>query len=123
MKLLLDVHFSPAVAAQLRRRGHDAVSAADDPQLRQVTDERLLECAVDSGRALLTNDAKDLLPIVAEWARSGREHLGLLLTSDRSMPRTHAGIGNLVATLDALLSQHPEPQALRNRVVWPAPEH
>lgn len=120
MKLLLDVHFSPAVAEQLRTRGHDVIAAVQDRELRQVSDRMLLERAVADGRALLTNNVKDLVPIAADWIRSGRDHLGLLLTSDRSMPRTHDGIGHLVGVLDQLMTQHRDDQALRNQILWPA---
>ncbi len=120
MKLLLDVHFSPAIGEQLRERGHDVIAAVEDPELRQVDDERLLECAVQDARALLTNDAKDFVPLAGEWERSGREHFGLVLTSDRSMPRTRAGIGQLVVVLNTLMSQHPTLGALHHQIVWAA---
>lgn len=120
MRLLLDVHFSPAIAEQLRTRGHDAIAAAQDRELRQLSDQRLLERAAADGRALLTNNVKDFVPIAADWARSGRDHLGLLLTSDRSMPRTRHGIGQLVTVLDDLMAQHPDDHALVNQVLWPA---
>ena len=118
MRLLLDVHFSPVIAAQLRRRGHDVRAAAEDPVARRLTDEALLEHAVDTVSALLTNNARDFVPIVQVWARAGRDHLGLLLTSDRSMPRDRAAIGRFVTTLHALLSEGPGHAALENRMVW-----
>lgn len=120
MRLLLDVHFSPAIAEQLRSRGHDAIAAAQDRELRQLPDQMLLERAAANGRALLTNNVKDFVPIAADWARSGREHPGLLLTSDRSMPRTRHGIGQLVTVLDDLMTHHPNHDALTNQVLWPA---
>lgn len=119
MRLLLDVHFSPAIAQRLRDRGHDVRATAEDPSARQLSDDALLEHAVDLTSALLTNNARDFLPIVGQWARSGREHYGLLLTSDRSMPRDRLGIGRFVVMLDALMSQNPADDALKNRVIWP----
>lgn len=121
MRLLLDAHFSSLIAEQLSRRGHDVIAAAADPVLRQLPDERLLEVAVRERRALLSNDAKDLVPIAAEWARSGRDHHGLLLTSDRSMPRDRSAIGRFVIALDRLMSENPDENALMNQVLWPKP--
>ena len=121
MRLLLDVHFSPIIAEQLCRRGHDVRAAAADAVARQLSDEALLEHAVDTTSALLTNDAKDFLPIVARWVRAGGDHFGLLLISDRSMPRDRLRIGRLVVTVDAVLSQHPAVDSLKNRVIWPKP--
>ena len=121
VRLLLDVHFSLLIAVQLHERGHDARAAADDALVRQLPDEALLEHAVAGARALLTNNARDFLPIVGQWARAGRDHCGLLLTSDRSMPRDRERIGRFVVTLDALLSQHPDEGAYTNRVFWLTP--
>lgn len=121
MRLLLDVHFSPMIAAQLRVRGHDVEAAADDDTARRLSDETLLEHAVAEGRALLSNNARDFLPIVGEWARGGRQHFGLLLTSDRAMPRDREKIGRFVTTLDSLLGDHPTEEAFKNRVIWLKP--
>ncbi|MEX2619913.1 MAG: DUF5615 family PIN-like protein [Egibacteraceae bacterium] len=121
MKLLLDVHFTPVIAEQLRDRGHAVRSAADDTVTRQLSDEALLGHAVGHASALLTNDAKDFVPIAGEWARAGRRHLGIVLTSDRRLPRTRTAIGRFVITLDALLSQHPDDEALRDRLIWLKP--
>lgn len=56
MRLLLDVHFSPVIAAQLGECGHDVLAAdtaADDAVARRLSDEALLEHAVDKASALL----------------------------------------------------------------------
>ncbi len=121
MRLLLDVHVSPLIAAQLGERGHDVRAAADDARVRQLSDDALLEHAAAGARALVTNNARDFLPILGQWARAGRDHYGLLLTSDRSMPRDRNGIGRFVVTLDALLEQHPDEGAFKNRVFWLTP--
>jgi hypothetical protein len=119
--LLVDGHFSPLVAAPLHEREHDMRAPADDARVRQLSDEALLEHAVAGLRALLTNNARDFLPIVGQWARAGRDHHGLLLTFDRSMPRDRKRIGRFVVTLDALLSQHRDEGAFQNRVFWLTP--
>lgn len=91
MKLLFDVHFSPTIADQLRGCGHDVIAAVQDRELHQVNDHTLPERAAVDGRALLTNNVKDLMPIAADWIRSGRDHFRLLLTSDRVCPAPATG--------------------------------
>ena len=86
MKLLLDEHYADDIAAQLRAAGHDAVTVCERA-LKGTDDESLLVLAVSEGRALLTNNARDFLPLVGRWAASGDDHCGVLLTSDSSMPR------------------------------------
>ena len=121
MRLLLDVHFSPVTAALLSERGHDVWAAVDDARVRQLSDDALLDHAAAGARALVTNNARDFLPIVGQWARAGRDHYGLLLTSDRSMPRDRNGIGRFVVTLDVVLEQHPDEGTFKNRVFWLTP--
>ena len=38
-RLLLEEMFSPAIAAELRERGHDVIPVADRPDLRAKADE------------------------------------------------------------------------------------
>ena len=118
MKLLLDVHYSPAIAEQLRKRGHDVVAAAGDDVLRRLSDHELLATAVAEQRALLTNDAADFVPLVQQAAEAGDRHYGLVLTSDRAFPRSTGAIGRLVGALEALLAAHPAVDALADATAW-----
>jgi predicted nuclease of predicted toxin-antitoxin system len=117
VKLLLDEHYTNETAVQLRAVGHDAVTVVERG-LRGTDDEPLLEHALSDDRAILTNNARHFLPIVRRWAVSGREHCGLLLTSDSSMPRNSGTIGVYVRTLRALMDANPGPRALANQVRW-----
>lgn len=116
MKLLLDEHYANEIAVQLRATGHETVTVSE--RLNGTDDEPLLALASSEGRALLTNNARDFLPIVARWATSGRDHCGLLLTSDSSMPRGKDSIGLYVATLSELMQANPGARALENQVRW-----
>jgi hypothetical protein len=40
-RLALDEMFSPAIAAELRDRGHDVIAVADRPDLRAKSDEEI----------------------------------------------------------------------------------
>ena len=117
MKLLLDERYANEIAVQLRAAGHDAVTVSERG-LRGMDDEPLLALAASDDRALLTNNARDFLPLVARWAASGEQHCGLLLTSDASLPRGKHSIGVYVETLRALMDANPAPRALANRVHW-----
>ena len=104
MKLLLDVHHSPAVAERLQLDDHDVLAAADDPALATMPDEDLLRAAAQQGRALVTENARDFDPIVRAWAAAGEHHAGVVFTSPR---RYHRGSRsyprNLVEALRRLL--------------------
>jgi predicted nuclease of predicted toxin-antitoxin system len=102
VRLLLDAHYSPKVAEQLTARGHDAVAAAADTTLRRLPDRELFAYAVAERRALVTNDVADFIPLAQQAAAAGEHHCGLVLTSDRSLPRSKRGIGRLVRALDGL---------------------
>ena len=117
MKLLLDEHYATAIATALRAAGHDALTVAE----RSVTgmdDEPLLALAASEDRALLTNNVRDFLVIVGRWATAGRDHCGLVLTSDRGMPRDKGTIGRYVKSLRALMDENPGSRALANQVRW-----
>jgi predicted nuclease of predicted toxin-antitoxin system len=117
VKLLLDEHYADDIAAQLRAAGHDAVTVCERA-LKGTDDESLLVLAVSEGRALLTNNARDFLPLVGRWAASGDDHCGVLLTSDSSMPHAKNTIGRYVEVLSALMTANPDARALLNQVRW-----
>jgi hypothetical protein len=84
-------------------------TAADDLRLAELVDEELLRCAAADGRALVSEDAKDLGRIVRQWAAAGGHHAGLVLTSTRRFHR--GGVAypeNLIASLTRSLDSPPE---------------
>jgi predicted nuclease of predicted toxin-antitoxin system len=117
VRLLLDEHYSDQIAVQLRAAGHDAVTVSERG-LKGTDDETLLSLAASDARALLTNNARDFLPLVGRWAAAGDHHAGLLLTSDASLPRAKRTIGRYVEVLGELMAAHPEPGALQDQVRW-----
>ncbi len=118
MRLVLDEMYSPQIASQLRSRNHDVVSVSERPDLMGRSVEELFAAMAADNRAIVTNNAADFMPLLQRAAADGVDHAGLLLTSDRSLPRTKAGIGGYVAVLDELLSAHPEANALHNQLRW-----
>lgn len=118
MKLLLDAHYSPAIAEQLRKRGHDVVAAGERPDLRALSDAELLVRAVAERRALVTNNAADFVPLIQRVAEVGDHHFGLVLTSDRTFPRSTRAIGRHVRALEHLLRAHPADDGFADTSVW-----
>lgn len=117
MKLVLDEMYSPQIAAQLRRRGHDVVHAAE-LGLAGRPDSEVFAAIAAQGRAIVTNNADDYVRLFRQAAADGVDHAGILLTSDRSLPRRKATIGRFVRVLDELLASNPSDDALRHQLRW-----
>lgn len=118
MKLLLDEHFSFRIAEQLRKNGCDVIAVGERSELLHLDDEALLRWASRSGRALVTENVQDFLPIHAAFLNHGEDHCGLILTSTRKFPRSVGGFGALVAALVRVMSVHPASSWLRSDVYW-----
>lgn len=110
--------YSPRIAEQLRRRGHDVVSAGERADLAGATDANLVAAMTVEQRAIVTNNVADFVGLLNRALAAGEEHPGLILTSDRSLPRTLGGIGAIVRALHGLLREHPGDAVLRNEVRW-----
>jgi hypothetical protein len=118
MRLLLDEHFSPQIAAQLRRRRHDVIAARADDNLHGLTDAALLAHASAQRRALVTENVAGFVELHRAAVITGRQHYGIIFTSPRRFPRTTRAIGRLVVALDARLDAKRPPDALLNQVWW-----
>jgi hypothetical protein len=118
VRLLLDEHYSPEIARQLRTRGHDVVAVAERADLVGLGDDELLRRMAQEQRAILTNNVKDFVPLSSRAALERDDHFGLLLTSDKSMPRRNDAIGRVVDALDAFLQCHQAEHSCRNQVQW-----
>jgi Protein of unknown function DUF82. len=121
VKLLLDEQYSPRIAEHLRARGYDATAVVAQPALAGLADWRLIAAAREEGRALLTENVRDFLPIATELARTGTPHSGITLANGRRFPRSRDGTGRLVEALHDLLVAHLQDDALADRVVWLGP--
>jgi hypothetical protein len=117
VRLALDHHYSPVIAAPLRERGHDVVAIAERGWQAEA-DEHLLALCAGEGRALLTNNVADFIVLARAWRASGRIHAGLVLTSDASLPRVRGTIGLFVERLDLLMTSRSEDEALADQVHW-----
>lgn len=118
MKLLLDEHFSPEIARQLQRLGHDVLTARDLPTGRGATDAELLSLATAQGRAIVTENVVDFIELHRAAVVTGRRHAGLIFTSPRRFPRTKRAMGRLILALDALLVAYPGDGQLDSQTLW-----
>ena len=118
MRLLLDEHYSPQIALELRKRGHDVASANERAELSGLRDRELWKLASAEDRALVTENVADFMPLVREAAAEGSRHPGVVFTSPRSLPRGLRTIGLYVKRLESFLVDRPDDDALANQVWW-----
>ncbi len=95
--LYTDADVAADLAAEIRTRGYDAVSALEKGR-RYLDDEPQLEYATSEGRAILTHNQRHFEPLHRKWASEGREHAGIILSLQ--MP-----IGELLRRMLRLLDQ------------------
>ena len=118
VKLLLDEHYSPIIARQLRGRGHDIAAAQERDDLRGLGDREFFSRATAEGRALMTEDVGDFIPLAREAAAAGERHFGVLLASVGSLSRRKRAVGDVIERLDDFLSDRPADDALADQVAW-----
>lgn len=121
MRLLLDEHFSPRIAVQLRDRGWDVVAARYLAAGRGRSDADVLDHAVRERRAVVTENVADYVALHRSMVVIGSHHFGLVFTSARRFPRTARAVGRLVGALDALLAERRADDALADQTWWLEP--
>jgi hypothetical protein len=122
VRLVLDEMWAPAIAEQLRSRGHDAISAQEDDHRSRyagITDELFFERAQDDERTVVTDNVADFLQLVADFEQAELAHHGVVICSsrqfDRADPRT---VGRMVGALEALLRSDAAAETPFNRRHW-----
>ncbi len=106
--LLLDEMLGERIAAQLVGRGHGVVSVVSvvaDSALVSLPDDQVLAEAARQGRALVTLNVKDFLPLDAQYRAGGRSHAGIVLISTKAFPQDRGFVGAVVGALDKLLQE------------------
>jgi len=121
VRLCLDEHYSPDIADQLRKRGHDAYAVKERAELLAMGDGELLQVLIGERRALLTENVADFEPLARDLAAVSQSHFGLIFTSPRSMPRNRSTIGVFVTRLDELMNGHPGDDDFRDQTTWLQP--
>lgn len=115
MRLFLDEQISPVVSERLRERGFDVVSPHDLGTCG-LPDADQFAWSAAHGRAIVTYNISDFRPLADQYLARGQDHSGLILVSERTIPQRD--LGTLLRALEAVLTAHPEGDALRNQVVF-----
>jgi Domain of unknown function (DUF5615) len=103
--LLLDEMFSGFIAEKLRAKGHDVVAVVTDRALTGLPDDQILAHATATGRALVTANIKDFMPLDARHQAANRAHAGLILVSTKTFAQGRAFNAAILSALSALLRQ------------------
>jgi hypothetical protein len=109
--LLLDEMFSDTIAQQLRAKGHDVLAVVADPSLVSLPDDQVLSRAAATGRALVTANIKDFMPLDARHRAAGQTHAGLILVSAKTFPQNRSFTSAITNALAALLDEREQIQA------------
>lgn len=112
--------FNPEIAKQLRERFKlDVVSVLDEPELRGREDFEVLATAQQDRRLVVTEDVGDYRIIALDWQRSGRDHFGLIFTTESRFPRARPETtGRMIHALQNLASTEPIVPEPTNRDIW-----
>jgi hypothetical protein len=103
VKALLD-ELPPAIAEQLRNRGHDVIAVAERAELRGRPDREVFVAAQAQDRVVVTRDRADYLEIDRAYRAAGQHHAGLVLVPSSI---DLAAVGPLVTALDVVLATDP----------------
>jgi Domain of unknown function (DUF5615) len=102
---LLDEMFSDTIAQQLRAKGHDVQAVVADPSLTSLPDDQILSRAAAAGRALVTANIKDFMPLDAQYRAAGQTHAGLILVSAKTFPQNRSYTSAVIIALATLLDE------------------
>jgi len=118
VRLVLDEQIDPAIAAELRRRGHDVVAVKEDPALIGMADPDLVAWALGAGRAIVTYNVRHFVPLVSERQAAGELSPGLVLLSPKRYPPGQRSRGAVIRDLARLLEGQATRDALSGRTIW-----
>ena len=117
MRLLLDEMLSPAIARELRERGHDILAVAGHPGWVALSDPEVMALARTERRAVVANNLRDYRPLHADAITPGGPgHFGVIF-----MPSTYRRTkdnGRIIAALEAKLAEYPGDEDLANGECW-----
>ncbi len=103
-RLYADEDFPFPVVERLRQLGHDVLTALEAGKANQgIADADQLVFATSLGRAILTRNRKDFIPL----HRRSPHHAGIIsITDDPDFDGQASGIDQAIAPLSSLSGQH-----------------
>jgi hypothetical protein len=118
VRLLLDEMLSPAIARELRERGHDVLAVADHSDWAALSDPEVMALARTERRAIVTNNLRDYRPLHADAVTPGGSgHFGMVFMPG-NYRRTRADIGRIISALEAKLTEYLGDEDLANGECW-----
>ena len=102
--LLLDEMFSDTIAQQLRAKGYDVISVVAHATLVALPDDQILASATAEGRALVTANIKDFIPLDGRSRAAGQDHPGLVLVSTKTFPQNRGFTTAVTTALETMLN-------------------
>jgi uncharacterized protein DUF5615 len=112
VKILVDEMYPATVAGALHAARIEAATVAD-LRLGGASDPEAFGVAVAGGYTVLTENVGDFARIAAEHSTAGGRHHGVLIALSSRFSRRPAGIGPLVAAIQAVADE-----PITDRVVY-----
>ncbi len=97
--------FSETIASELRAAGHDVLAVVADPALVSLPDDQILAHAAATGRAVVTANIKDFMPLDKGYRAAGHTHAGLIVVSTKTFPQDRTFTTAVAKALGTLLDQ------------------
>jgi hypothetical protein len=101
LKLLLDEHISPDVAAGLLRRNTKLIvrymAEWEGGEFLGRDDSACLQHAAEQGLTLVTYDRRTIPPLLKLWAEEERQHGGIIFVDEKTI--SPSDLGGLVRSL------------------------
>ena len=109
---------SPAIARELRERGHDVLAIAEHPGWAALSDPEALAVARTERRAVVTNNLRDYRPLHSDAITPGGPgHFGMIFMPG-NYRRTKADTGRVISALKAKLTEYLSDKDLENGECW-----
>jgi hypothetical protein len=107
LRLLLDEHISPRVAAGIRLRDKKIIIRDmvewENGIFRGQEDSACLREALVQKLTLVTYDRRTIPPLLKNWAEEGRPHAGVIFVDEKTI--SQADIGGLIQSLGKLVKE------------------
>jgi predicted nuclease of predicted toxin-antitoxin system len=108
-KLHLNEHLSWHLAAQLRKYGFDVTSTIELGMVEE-DDAEQLAFAASQQRAIVSINHKDFVPLHERYVAEGKEHWGIILSTEETVPVLRRRLLCLLNSISA--------DELKNQIRW-----